>query len=122
MAARYNALQLDMCREKIKVSQLLTLLQNNAFGKVTIDAIRQRSAEICLRKALPDLSATEITGSIASYVARLPSPAVDSDAWLASVNKPMLATSVIPSDEQAVDIVDVPYDVQAETDDYKPSD
>ena len=124
MAARYNKLHLDICREKIKVSQLLNLLQNNAFGKIALDPVRQRSAEICLKKALPDLSATEITGSIASYVARLPEPAANVQDWIASTEKPLLVTSPLPTEPQPVDIASVACDSLTQhttTDTHKPT-
>ncbi len=118
MAARLNPSHDERTRAKIKVSQLLNLLQSNALtGTPMLDAIRQRSAEICLRKALPDLSATEITGQVATYVARLPSPAVDVTAWtksLDTVSTP-LAQPMISVDNQACS-TDVPSGGKTETD------
>ena len=85
----------ERTRSKIRVEKLLKLLQDNAFGIVELDPVRQRSAEICLRKALPDLSATEITGSVASYVARLPEPARSVEDWTASLDKPLLTSTPV---------------------------
>jgi hypothetical protein len=77
----YRTKQLDLCREKIKTSQLLNRLQNNALGTLELNSVQQRSIEILLRKVLPDLSQVEQTGDVASFVMRLPEPAVDTAAW-----------------------------------------
>src|SRR5262245_33331517 len=58
-----------------------------AFGKCELDLVRQWSAEICLRKALPDLSQTEVEADIATYVARLPAPAVNVTEWNKSLDE-----------------------------------
>jgi hypothetical protein len=84
----YRTKQLDLCREKIKTSQLLNRLQNNALGLLELNSVQQRSIEILLRKTLPDLTATEITGDVASFVMRLPEPAADMASWRRSVADP----------------------------------
>lgn len=82
-------------RERIKTSMLINLLQANAEGKQELDPIRQRSIEILLRKSLPDLSAQEIKGEVANYVARLPAPAVSADAWSQQLTKSTDAGQIV---------------------------
>jgi hypothetical protein len=89
-------------RGKIKVSALLHRLQQCALGKISLPPDQVKCLEIALRKALPDLSQTEMKADVATYVARLPAPAANTEAWLESV-KPLLVTSVLPSDSQPVD-------------------
>lgn len=76
-------------------------MQANALGKVVLDAIRQRSAEILLRKTLPDLSATEIQGDVAHFVARLPEPAKSVEDWSASLKPLLTAQDVAPEPDPA---------------------
>jgi hypothetical protein len=68
-------------RSKIKTTQLLNRLQSCGLGEAVMTSEQIRAAEICLRKALPDLSAQEITGDVHSFVMRLPEPAVDTATW-----------------------------------------
>ena len=103
MAARRPGVRIDpkhqeVTRAKIQASQLVNLLQNNALKGTKLDPVRQRSAEILLRKALPDLSATEVTGDVAHFVARLPEPAKTVEDWSASVEKPLLQVQDIASE------------------------
>jgi septum formation inhibitor-activating ATPase MinD len=65
MAARKTRTLLsDDWREKIKTSMLLNRLQENAFSKTEIMSSGQiKSAEILLRKVIPDLKAVELTGA-----------------------------------------------------------
>jgi hypothetical protein len=96
MAARLDPKCDERTRGKIRTSQLVNLLQDNALKGKTLDPIRQRSAEILLRKSLPDLSQVEQVGQTVQYVARLPDVAPTAAAWLDTV-KPMLSASpVIP--------------------------
>lgn len=53
----------DKSREKIKSSQLINALINHALGKNDMKTSQVRAAEILLRKTLPDLSNTELTGA-----------------------------------------------------------
>lgn len=53
----------DAWREKIQAGALITRLQKNAQADVEIMTAGQiKSAEILLRKVLPDLKAIELTG------------------------------------------------------------
>ena len=63
MAERLNKRHSDMVRKKIQTSQLINRLQNHVLGEEKMDAGQIRSAEILLRKAIPDLRATELTGA-----------------------------------------------------------
>lgn len=65
MAARKTRTLLsDDWREKIKTSMLLNRLQENAFSDAEIMSSGQiKSAEILLRKVIPDLKAVELTGA-----------------------------------------------------------
>lgn len=62
MAARINPNHKAEVRERIKVSQLLNRLQKNALETECMTQGQLKSAEILLRKALPDLSAVTIGG------------------------------------------------------------
>jgi hypothetical protein len=77
----YRTKQLDLCREKIKTSQLLNRLQQNGLGLLELNSVQQKSIEILLRKTLPDLSQVEYSGDIQSFVMRLPEPAQDTASW-----------------------------------------
>lgn len=64
MPARTRKIHHDQkTREKIRVSSLVSILQRHAEGKVEMSPSRIRAAEILLKKALPDLTATELTGA-----------------------------------------------------------
>lgn len=64
MAARMNARHQDAVRAKIQSSQLLNRLTNHALGKLKrpMDSSQVTAALGVLRKSLPDLTATELTG------------------------------------------------------------
>jgi hypothetical protein len=60
MAARLRKTHQEDVRTKIKVSQLLNVLQNHALGDLEeLSASRLKAIEILLRKTLPDLSQVE---------------------------------------------------------------
>lgn len=85
MAARTKRIRHDDdTRAKIQASQLVNRLQDNALGnlKVEMTAGQVRSAEILLRKSIPDLSSTENkTEVVHRYVARLPNKAENTTKW-----------------------------------------
>ncbi len=64
MAVRLNTKQSEQTRAAIQTSQLVNRLQSFALADpdVEIDMPRLKAIEILLRKSLPDLSATEISG------------------------------------------------------------
>jgi hypothetical protein len=84
MAKRKQLFHPDEVRAKIQVSQLINLLHDNAYGnlKEELSPSRVKSVEILLRKAIPDLSASENKNEITHrYVARLPDKAPTAEAW-----------------------------------------
>jgi hypothetical protein len=85
MAARTRRiLHDDATRERIQATQLVNRLQDNALGKLKVEMTpgQVRSAEILLRKKIPDLSSTENkTEVVHRYVARLPNKATNSTTW-----------------------------------------
>lgn len=62
MAARKTIWTPDIVRARIQTTQLAKRLQDHAFGKVKMEPTQIRAAEILLKKALPDLQSTELTG------------------------------------------------------------
>jgi hypothetical protein len=64
MAARkLRIMHSNEVRAKIQVSQLINRLNDNALGKIELTQGQIKSIEILLRKSIPDLSATELTGA-----------------------------------------------------------
>jgi hypothetical protein len=63
MAERLRKRHQDEVRTKIQTSQLINVLQDHALnGQTEIPPSRMKAIEILLRKSLPDLSSTEISG------------------------------------------------------------
>lgn len=62
MAARLRKLHQDDVRAKIQASQLINRLTDHAFSNVELSPTQVRAIEILLKKALPDLSAVEVSG------------------------------------------------------------
>ncbi len=64
MAERLRKKHQEEVRTKIQPSQLINVLQNHALGadEIDITPTRMKAIEILLKKSLPDLSSTEITG------------------------------------------------------------
>lgn len=63
MAARIRKHHQDEVRERIRVSQLINVLENQALGEgEDLTPTRIKAIEILLRKSLPDLSAITISG------------------------------------------------------------
>jgi hypothetical protein len=83
VAARNRKIRHDEeTRHKIQASQLINRLQDHVLGKVYLSPTQVRSAEILLRKTIPDLSATENKTEVTiSYVAELPNVAQSTDEW-----------------------------------------
>lgn len=64
MAARIRKKHQEETRARIQTSQLINRLQNHALG-TEVDELKQsqlRAIEILLKKSLPDLTSTELTG------------------------------------------------------------
>lgn len=83
MAARARKIRHDEeTRAKIQTSQLINRLSDHVFGKVDLTPAQVRSAEILLKKTIPDLSSTENhTEVVHRYVARLPEKARTTEEW-----------------------------------------
>ena len=63
MAARTRrVLHDDATRKKIQTSQLINRLQDHALGKIELSPTQIQAAQILLKKSIPDLQATEISG------------------------------------------------------------
>jgi hypothetical protein len=64
MAERLRKRHQEEIRTKIQTSQLINVLQNHALGvdEIEITPTRMKAIELLLKKSLPDLSSTEITG------------------------------------------------------------
>jgi hypothetical protein len=73
MAKRKMLFHPDHVREKIRASQLINRLQAHFFGEIELTAAQIRTAEILLRKCLPDLAATDISAqSTHRYMVEVP--------------------------------------------------
>ena len=75
----------ERTRAKIQASQILNRLIKLCNGEIEMPPHAVTAALGLLRKVMPDLSAQELSGGVANYVARLPSPAKDSDDWAKSL-------------------------------------
>ena len=64
MAARIRKKHQEETRARIQTSQLINRLQNHALGTEVYELKQSqlRAIEILLKKSLPDLQSTEITG------------------------------------------------------------
>lgn len=54
----------DLVRQRIRTTKLAQRLMAHALGEVEMSQTQVRAAEILLRKTLPDLSATEMSGTV----------------------------------------------------------
>ena len=77
----YNRNQLELCRAKIETSKLIRVLMDNALQGKELDGVRQKSIEILLRKALPDLSAVEMAVDTLQPFAVLPAVMDNTTSW-----------------------------------------
>jgi len=64
MPARKNPAHSARAREKIKTSQLINRLQDDALGKIQITDGQRNSIRILLGKSMPDLKSIEHTGEV----------------------------------------------------------
>jgi hypothetical protein len=84
----------ERTRQRIKTSMLVNRLSDHVLNDTPMSATQIRAAEVLLNKTLANLTATELRGSVASYVARLPDVAPNAQAWLDTV-KPMLTAAPV---------------------------
>ena len=61
MAERFNKEHDERTRKKIQVSQIINRLTKHIDGECEMTTTQVRAAEILLKKALPDLSQTDLT-------------------------------------------------------------
>ena len=62
MSQKYGfAPSADKARDNIKVGHLVKLLHDDAMGKISLSNGRRKSAEILLKKCMPDLSTMTMT-------------------------------------------------------------
>ena len=72
----------DKIRARIRGSMLANRLRDHVRGKIELTPTQVRSAEILLKKVLPDLAIMEIKGEITqNYIVHMPSPVVDLSEW-----------------------------------------
>lgn len=70
-------------RVKIQNSNILNALIEHAEGRREMSSTQVAAALGLLRKIMPDLAVTEISGEVQhSFVARMPAKAIDGTAWL----------------------------------------
>lgn len=63
MAARKNQVRLsEQWRERIRTAGILERLEKAAMGELEVSPAQLKAAEIVLRKTLPDLARTEVSG------------------------------------------------------------
>jgi hypothetical protein len=71
----------DETRAKIKATQLINRLQAHVFDGLKLEMSQIRAIEILLRKCIPDLTSTTITGDMTHrYVVELP-PMLSREEW-----------------------------------------
>lgn len=65
MAARIHKIRHDdETRAKIQTSQLINRLTEHALGDLKLEPTQVRAIEVLLKKTLPDLTATELSGGL----------------------------------------------------------
>lgn len=64
---RFGAEYQDKLRAKIKTGMMLSALADHVVGKREMTSTQVTAALGLLRKAMPDLAATEMTGSVTTY-------------------------------------------------------
>lgn len=83
MAARIRKIRHDEdTRAKIKTTLLIRRLTDHVTGAIEMSPSQVSAALGLIRKTLPDLQATDLSGSVEhNYVARMPAPIEDKDEW-----------------------------------------
>ena len=80
---KLTGVEVEMNRtQKLQLGKLVS----DKFKSIKMDSAAVKSAEILLKKRLPDVSQVEYKGEITTnHVVRLPSPQQDADAWSKSI-------------------------------------
>jgi hypothetical protein len=81
MAPRHKVRHDENTRAKIRADYLITRLQAHVAGKVDLSASQVRSAEILLRKVMPDLMASDNRTEVVHTFAEVPK-VLSEDQWL----------------------------------------
>src|SRR5262245_51981795 len=77
-----TGVQPEQVRAKIRAAYLIRRLQDHVKGKIKLTAEQVRSADILLRKIIPDMSQTSVVGEMThKYVVEVP-PLLTKDEWL----------------------------------------
>ena len=77
-----TGVQPEQVRAKIRGAYLIRRLQQHVAGKIKLTAEQVRSADILLRKIIPDLSQSSVSGEMThKYVVEVP-PLLTKDEWL----------------------------------------
>src|SRR5262245_36077162 len=77
-----NRVKPEQVRAKIRGAYLIRRLQQHVAGKINLTMSQIRAADILLRKIIPDLSQTSVTGEMThKYVVEVP-PLLTKDEWL----------------------------------------
>lgn len=72
----------DKVRQRIQVGTIIDKLHKHLNGDNQMSQTQLKAAEILLRKSLPDLSNTQITGELThSYVMALPQAIATTTEW-----------------------------------------
>ena len=77
----YRQTSLELCREKIMVSKIISTLQANGLNGKPLDEGRRASLKILLDKALPNLASQELTIGAAHPFAVLPAVIPGETDW-----------------------------------------
>jgi hypothetical protein len=62
MAARINPELTERWREKIRLSQIINRLDQCAVGEIDMTPSQLKAADMLLKKLVPDLNRTEVSG------------------------------------------------------------
>jgi hypothetical protein len=81
MPARKDRVVSEHARQKIRAAHLILRLQKHIDGKITLTQAQVRAIDILLKKIVPDLVQTAVTGDIQHrYVVEVP-PLLTKDEW-----------------------------------------
>jgi len=82
-----NGVQPEQVRAKIRAAYLIRRLQDHIKGKINLSPTQVRSIDILLRKIIPDLTQTSVTGELTTkYVVEVP-PLLTKNEWLEKYQK-----------------------------------
>ena len=84
MADKYGRTRVNVeaTRQKIRAAYLIRRLQQHVAGKIKMTAEQVRSADILLRKIVPDLTQTQVTGELTHKAIVEVPPLLTKSEWL----------------------------------------